>query len=93
MRIADSSFTIYYLSFTNPASQHGQQRIAIIRNDRTFVGSFLCTLAREEGKISIGRRQITIKQNGDTWIVPFSSNGPTKTRHMCGDDSRLEDSI
>jgi hypothetical protein len=93
IRIGNSTFAIYYLNFTNPRSRHGQQRITIVKNGNRFIGSYQCTLAREEGKISVGRDRLTIHQDGSKWTIPFNTSGPTKTKHVCSDDSQLERSI
>ena len=42
MMAAHTRYDVYYLDFTNPESNHGMQHIAVIRNDRDFMGSAYC---------------------------------------------------
>ena len=40
IRIGQNYFRIYDLSFTNPVSRHGMQRVAIVMNGQRFLGSY-----------------------------------------------------
>lgn len=42
LQVEGVSYSIYYLTFVNPESRHGQHRTAIIRNGNEFSGAYQC---------------------------------------------------
>ena len=95
IRVRNSAYAIYYLDFSNPVSLHGQQRIAVIKNGGTFMGSYQCTLGRgpDEGRITFGSDRLTVRREGMTFVIRFDERGPTKDKYFCGEGSGWEDGI
>ncbi|KRA82899.1 hypothetical protein ASD76_02070 [Altererythrobacter sp. Root672] len=88
------TYSIYYLTFVNPSSRHGQQRIAIIRNGNHFAGAYQCLLGEGGGRLVIGKDRLTVYEGGLTFVIEFDSRGPThKERTFCGEGSGWENSI
>jgi len=48
VHVRAASYSIYYLDFSNSASLHGLQQIAVIKNGTEFVGAYQCTLGDGE---------------------------------------------
>jgi hypothetical protein len=94
-------FSIYYLDFSNPLSLHGQQRIAIIKNDREFMGSYQCTLGKSKWDASmvIQKDRILVFHNSTPtnrqtpFVIRFTAHGPSHNRYFCGEGSGWENSI
>jgi hypothetical protein len=93
VRVRKSMFDIYYLDFTNPVSLHGMQRIAVIKNGKDFMGSQVCTLGREDGKILIGRDRMTVKSYGHSSVMRFDEKGPRPNRYLCAEQTSWERNI
>jgi hypothetical protein len=95
IRIRNSVYRIYYLDFANPVSLHGQQRIAVIKNGSTFMGSYQCTLGREpgDGRVTLGSDRLTVTRDGVASTVRFNEQGPTRTDYFCGEWSGWDDGI
>ncbi|MBS0477510.1 MAG: hypothetical protein JSR28_20460 [Proteobacteria bacterium] len=90
-----SAYVIYYLEFVNPVSRHGQQRLAIIKNGKSFAGAFQCTLSPADAKLIVGKDRFTVwVQNvREPFVVKFDQRGPTRNAFFCGEGSGWEDSI
>jgi hypothetical protein len=93
IRVGNVEYAIYYLSFTNPVSRHGQERIAVIKNRTTFVGSHQCTLGREEGKVVVKHDRVAVTLNGRTSAIRFGGSGPSPDKFFCGESTGWEHSI
>jgi len=93
VRVRSASYSIYYLTFVNPISHHGQQRIAVIKNGIHFAGAYQCTLGRDEGRIVIGKDRLTVSIDGMTYVIRFNESGPTRNKYFCGEGSGWENSI
>ena len=94
IKVDRATFAIFYLTFVNPDSQHGQQRNAIIRNDNQFEGSFQCWLREGGAKLAIGKDRLTVREGDMQFVVRFDRNGPTrKAKALCGEGSGWENSI
>jgi hypothetical protein len=93
VRVRSATYSIYYLSFVNPASHHGQQRIAIIRNRTEFAGAYQCTLGGREGRLAIGKDRLTVRRDGTTFVIRFDENGPSRNKYFCGEGSGWSDTI
>lgn len=93
VRVKRSNYSIYSLDFVNPVSLHGQQRIGIIKNGRFFAGAYQCTLGPHDGKLTIGKDRITVRDHGQTFVIHFTEKGPSRNLHFCGESSGWENSI
>lgn len=90
-----STYAIYYLEFINPVSRHGQQRIAIIKNGRSFAGAYQCTLGPDDARLIIGKDRLTVwvQDMRETFMIKFDQHGPTRNAFFCGEGTGWEDSI
>ena len=93
VRVRATTYSIYYLEFSNPASLHGQQRIAIIKNGTQFAGAYECILGRDEGKLVIGKDRLTVKRGEMAFVIRFDERGPTRNKFFCGEGSGWENGI
>ena len=95
VRVRSTTYSIYYLNFSNPVSLHGLQQIAIIRNGTQFAGAYQCPLGEGEyeGKLSIGKDRLTVKIFGMSFVIRFDENGPTRNKYFCGEGSGWQNSI
>ena len=93
IRHGNAKYAIYYLNFTSPVSHHGQQRIAVIKNGTTFVGSHQCTLGREQGKIVVSADRVTVTLFGKTSAIRFGGRGPIVDKFFCGESSGWVQSV
>ena len=93
VRVRSASYAIYFLSFVNPVTRHGQQRLAIIRNGTEFAGAYQCMLGRGFGKLVIGKDRLTVISDGFPSVIRFDARGPTHNRYFCGEGSGWEDAI
>jgi hypothetical protein len=101
VRAFGSEYAIYYLTFINPVSHHGQQRIAIIKNAREFMGAYQCTLGKSkwDATMVIKKDRILVLLNDapaepqTTFVIRFTKDGPSRNRFFCGNGSGWEDSI
>jgi hypothetical protein len=95
VRVKESTYVIYYLEFVNPASHHGQQRIAIIKNGKIFAGAYQCTLGPYDAKLIVGKDRLTVwvRNVREPFVVKFDQRGPTRNAFFCGEGSGSEDSI
>jgi hypothetical protein len=101
IRVGRAKFTILYLNFTNPISHHGQQRIAIIRNNREFAGAYQCTLSTRRGDATmvIRNQKVLVYLNdlprvGEApFVITFTERGPSRNTYFCGEGSGWENSI
>lgn len=101
IRVGGSKFAIYYLNFVNPRSLHGQQRIAVIKNDREFMGAYQCTLGRSrwDATMVVKNDRILVFLNSmatngqDPFVIRFTEQGPSHNRYFCGEGSGWEYSI
>ena len=88
------TYSIYYLTFVNPVSHHGQHRIAIIRNGNQFVGAYQCWLEEGGARLVIGKDRLTVYEGGLTFVIRFDDRGPTdKESSFCGEGSGWQNSI
>jgi hypothetical protein len=98
VRVGTSVYTIYNLYHVNEVtgSGHGMQQVSIIRNGRTFVGSYLDV---SEPMTEIRGR--TVFQKPGSWMKPtdrpfsfeIGRNGPPRKALLGGDFVTLESSI
>ena len=86
-------YSIYYLTFVNPASHHGQQRIAIIRNGRHFAGAYQCLLGEGAARLMIGKDRLTVYVGDLIFVISFDSRGPSRNKYFCGEGSGWENGI
>lgn len=101
LRVGRSKYTIYYLTFVNPISRHGQQRIAIVRNGREFMGSYQCTLgaSNDDATMVIRLRETVVYLNDrpraaqTPFLITFTERGPSRNPYFCGNGSGWENSI
>jgi hypothetical protein len=94
VHVQDATFSIYYLSFVNPVSRHGQHRIAIIRNGDQFAGAFQCWLGEGGAKLVIGKDRLTVYEGGLTFVIRFDRNGPADRKsYLCGEGSGWQNSV
>jgi hypothetical protein len=101
VRTYGSEYAIYYLNFTNPLSHHGQQRIAIIKNGRKFMGAYQCTLGkgRWDATMVIKKDRIRVFLNSSpkdprfSFEIRFTKRGPSHNRYFCGEGSGWENGI
>lgn len=95
VKVKTSTFVIYYLEFVNPVSHYGQQRIAIIKNGKSFSGSYQCTLRSSDTKLIVGKDQLTAWVRGvrKPFVIKFDKRGPTRNTFFCGEGSGWENSI
>ncbi|MFM5932040.1 MAG: hypothetical protein ACKOPQ_14130 [Novosphingobium sp.] len=95
VRVKASTYVIYYLEFVNPLSGHGQQRIAIIKNDKSFAGAYQCTIGPRDARLIVGKDRLTVwVQNvREPFVIKFDQRGPTRNAFFCGEGSGWEDSI
>jgi hypothetical protein len=88
------TYSIYYLTFVNPVSRHGQHRIAIIRNGNQFAGAYHCWLGEGGAKLVIGKDRLTVYEGGMTFVIRFNKQGPTdKESAFCGEGTGWQNSI
>lgn len=94
IRVDTATFTIFYLTFVNPVSRHGQHRIAIIRNGEQFIGSYQCWLGEGGAKLVIGSDRLVVHEGGLEFVVHLNHLGPTeKAKAFCGEGTGWENSI
>lgn len=94
MTVQGSRFTAFYLTFVNPVSHHGQHRIAVIRNDTEFVGSFHCWLNEGGASVTFGPDTLIVHQSGTAFAIRFDREGPIERRvFLCGEGSGWENNI
>jgi hypothetical protein len=101
VRAYGSEYAIYYLNFTNPRSRHGQQRIAIIKNGREFMGAYQCTLGKGQwdATMVIKKDRIRVflnnspKDHRSAFEIRFTKRGPSRNRYFCGEGSGWENGI
>ena len=95
VRVKGSAYASYYLEFTNPASRHGQQRIAIIKNGTSFAGTYQCTLGPGNATLIVGTDRVTVwvKNMRKPFVIKFDQRGPTRNAFFCGEGSGWEGSI
>lgn len=107
IRAEGARYSIYYLEFVNPASHHGMQQIAIIKNGREFAGSYQCTLGLDQyggATLKIGKDRLTVRVYGDpakpplpadqfTFVIRFDAKGPTRNQYFCGEGSGWQNGI
>jgi hypothetical protein len=95
VRVKATTYTIYYLDFSNPVSLHGMQQIAIIKNGSQFAGAYQCSLGSgpDEGKLVIGKDRLTVRIFGMTFVIGFDEKGPTRNKYFCGEGWGWENSI
>lgn len=93
IHLQEVTYSIYYLTFVNPNSHHGQHRIAIIRNGKQFGGAYQCWLGEGGARLEIGGDRLTV-YNGDlTFVIQFDEHGPSRNKYFCGEGSGWEDGI
>ncbi len=93
VNIQEDTYSIYYLTFVNPVSRHGQHRIGIIRNGNQFVGAYQCWLGDGGARLVIGKDRLTVYEGGLAFVIQFDENGPSRNAYFCGEGSGWEDSI
>ena len=78
-RIGRNLYRVYDLNFTNPISHHGMQRVAVVLNGRTFLGSY-----QTDGQtISVRGRRIFSSQNSlCERVTSIRLNGPHLARQV-----------
>lgn len=89
IRTRKSAFAVYLLNFTNPISHHGLQRIAVIRDGSTFIGSQQCAMV-SIGQIKVERDRVAVTMDGMTSLIRFRAGRPVPDRYFCGEESRWE---
>ena len=85
IRVANSTFAIYLLNFSNPVSKHGQQRIAVIKGGLTFLGSQQCTLLDAQ-HVKIDRDRVTVTMDGLKSVIRFRDGLAMPDRFFCGEE-------
>ena len=93
VHVKGATYSIYYLTFVNPISRHGQHRIAIIRNGSEFAGAYQCWLEQGGARLVIGEDRLTVYADGLTFVIRFDERGPAKEPSFCGEGSGWENSI
>jgi hypothetical protein len=101
IKIGGATFDIYYLEFVNPESLHGQQRIAVVRNHKDFMGAYQCTLgsSRWDATLDFQPNQILVTMNDrprdkqEPFVIQFTERGPSRNPYFCGEGSGWENSI
>ena len=101
VRVEGSQFAIYYLEFINPVSRHGQQRIAVIRNAKEFMGAYQCTLGNSQwdATMVVKKDRILVTLNylptnpQGSFVIRFTQRGPSHNRYFCGEGSGWENGI
>ena len=92
IRVANQSFAIYLLNFTNPVSKHGQQQIAVIKGGLTFLGSQQCTLL-DAKHVKIERDRVTVTMDGLKSVIRFRDGRAMPDRFFCGEEGGWEQGI
>ena len=91
--VKGATYSIYYLTFVNPASHHGQQRIAIIRNGHHFAGAYQCWLGDGGARLVIGKDRLTAYVEDLVFVIKFDGRGPSRNKYFCGEGSGWENGI
>lgn len=95
IRVRTTTYSIYYLDFSNPVSLHGLQHIAIIKNGTQFAGAYVCPLGQDddEGKLIVGKDRLTVTISEMKFVIRFDQNGPTRNKYFCGEGSGWRNNI
>ncbi|MBL8656461.1 MAG: hypothetical protein JNJ92_03765 [Altererythrobacter sp.] len=95
VRVRAATYRIYYLEFVNPATRHGQQRIAIVKNGTSFAGTYQCTLGPRDARLIVGADRLTVwvQNMPEPFVIKFDERGPTRNAFFCGEGSGWENSI
>jgi hypothetical protein len=91
-------YAIYNLSFTNyaTASLHGMQQVSIIKDGRTFVGSYLdvfMPMIEIKGRTVFQKRDSLMRPASQTFSFTIGENGPPRKVLLGGAFITLENSI
>lgn len=91
--VSPNVYAIYYLTFVNPVSRHGQHRIAIIRNSTEFMGAYQCWLEEGGAELTIGEDRLSVLVGEAEFVIEFDEHGPSHNEYFCGEGTGWEDSI
>lgn len=93
VRVGEVTDSIYYLTFVNPLSRRGQQRIATVRNGGQFAGSYQCWLGEGGPRLVIGEDRLTVHVDDLEFEIRFDENSPSRNAFFCGEGSGWENGI